>query len=107
MGVARFVRLAERPDTAEAAVTVIDDWQGRGVALLDLHGRPAHEAEDAVGEGARQRLVERPQVEGHPLPSAMPGPWGSSPSVRVSITRASAMPSAMWWIRTRSAQPGP
>jgi GNAT superfamily N-acetyltransferase len=38
VGVARFVRCADRPDTAEAAVTVIDDWQGRGVgtALLDL-----------------------------------------------------------------------
>jgi GNAT superfamily N-acetyltransferase len=38
VGVARFVRSADRPDTAEAAVAVIDDWQGRGVgtALLDL-----------------------------------------------------------------------
>ena len=38
VGVARFIRCADRPDTAEAAVTVIDDWQGRGVgtALLDL-----------------------------------------------------------------------
>ena len=38
VGVARFIRRADRPDTAEAAVTVIDEWQGRGVgtALLDL-----------------------------------------------------------------------
>ena len=38
VGVARFIRCADRSDTAEAAVTVIDDWQGRGVgtALLDL-----------------------------------------------------------------------
>jgi GNAT superfamily N-acetyltransferase len=38
VGIARFIRSADRPDTAEAAVTVIDDWQGRGVgtALLDL-----------------------------------------------------------------------
>ena len=31
LGVARYVRDRDRPDTAEAAVAVIDDWQGRGV----------------------------------------------------------------------------
>ena len=38
VGIARFIRRSDRPDTAEAAVTVIDEWQGRGVgtALLDL-----------------------------------------------------------------------
>ena len=47
VGVARFVRCADRPDTAEAAVTVIDDWQGRGLgtALLELL------AERALAEG--------------------------------------------------------
>jgi GNAT superfamily N-acetyltransferase len=36
LGVARYVRDQDRPDTAEAAVAVIDAWQGRGVggALL-------------------------------------------------------------------------
>ncbi len=45
VGVARFIRCADRPDTAEAAVTVIDDWQGRGVgtALLDLLADRARE----------------------------------------------------------------
>ena len=32
VGVARFIRLAARPQTAEVAVTVVDDWHGRGVA---------------------------------------------------------------------------
>ena len=38
IGVGRYVRDPERPDVAELAVTVIDDWQGRGLAtvLLEL-----------------------------------------------------------------------
>lgn len=36
VGVARFVRKAERPDVAEVAVTVVDEWQGRGVATVLL-----------------------------------------------------------------------
>lgn len=36
IGVARYVRDPERPEAAEAAVTVIDDWQGRGVGTILL-----------------------------------------------------------------------
>ena len=36
IGVARYVRDPRRPDTAEVAVTVVDDWQGRGVGTLLL-----------------------------------------------------------------------
>lgn len=34
IAVARFVRLRERPDEADVAVTVIDDRQGRGIGRL-------------------------------------------------------------------------
>jgi RimJ/RimL family protein N-acetyltransferase len=34
VGVARYVRLRDEPDVAEAAVTVVDDWQGRGLGTL-------------------------------------------------------------------------
>ncbi len=34
IGVARYVRDLERPEVAEVAVTVIDDWQGRGLGTL-------------------------------------------------------------------------
>ena len=34
VGVARFVRLSDRPDTAEVAITVVDAWQKRGVGAL-------------------------------------------------------------------------
>jgi GNAT superfamily N-acetyltransferase len=45
VGIARFVRLADRPEVAEAAVTVVDDFQGKGVGrlLLTLLVRAAQE----------------------------------------------------------------
>ena len=36
LGVARYLRNPERPETAEAAVAVIDDWQGRGLGGMLL-----------------------------------------------------------------------
>jgi GNAT superfamily N-acetyltransferase len=46
VGVARYVR-GERPDEAEVAVTIVDDWQGRGAATALL-----------------ERLVERARANG-------------------------------------------
>jgi GNAT superfamily N-acetyltransferase len=43
LGVARYVRDAERPHTADAAVSVIDAWQGRGLGGLLLR-RLCHRA---------------------------------------------------------------
>ena len=53
VGVARYVRLAEQPAVAEAAVSVVDAWQGRGLGgelLRRLTGR------------AREHGVERFQA---------------------------------------------
>jgi len=36
MGVARYIRLKEEPHVAEAAVTVVDEYQGRGLGTLLL-----------------------------------------------------------------------
>lgn len=47
IGVARFVRLKDDPHVAEAAVTVVDGWQRRGVAVLLL----AHLSELATARG--------------------------------------------------------
>jgi GNAT superfamily N-acetyltransferase len=35
-GVARFIRFADRPEAAEIAVTIVDEWQGRGLGRLLL-----------------------------------------------------------------------
>ena len=45
VGIARYIRDADDPQAAEIAVTVVDDWQGRGLgtALLSrLAGRARH-----------------------------------------------------------------
>jgi RimJ/RimL family protein N-acetyltransferase len=50
LGVARWVRLQDDPETAEIAIVVADDWQGRGVgSLLAV----------AVAEEARHRGIRR------------------------------------------------
>jgi GNAT superfamily N-acetyltransferase len=48
IGVARYVRDAERPDVAEVAVTVIDDWQGRGLGTLLLEMISARAREEGI-----------------------------------------------------------
>lgn len=49
VGVARYVR-DENPEIAEAAITVADDWQGRGLGTLLLH---------ELAERAREEGIER------------------------------------------------
>jgi GNAT superfamily N-acetyltransferase len=48
VGVARFVRAAEDPAVAEAAVTVLDAWQGRGIGPHLLARLTARAAELGV-----------------------------------------------------------
>ena len=48
IGVARYVGSSERPDTAEVAVTVIDDWQGRGLGTLLLEVISARAREEGI-----------------------------------------------------------
>ena len=48
IGLARYVRNSERPDAAEVAVTVIDDWQGRGLGTLLLEVISARAREEGI-----------------------------------------------------------
>jgi GNAT superfamily N-acetyltransferase len=47
VGVARYVRSAARPDTAEVAVAVVDSWQGRGLGTLLLQAISARARDEA------------------------------------------------------------
>jgi GNAT superfamily N-acetyltransferase len=61
VGVARFIRVADTPDTAEAAVAVIDEMQGRGLGRLLL---------TTMAVAARERGIKkfRAQVLPHNKP---------------------------------------
>jgi len=48
LGVARYVRSRDRPTTAEPAVTVIDDWHGRGLGTLLLEVLSARAREEGI-----------------------------------------------------------
>ena len=48
IGVARYVRHPDRRDAAELAVTVIDDWQGRGVGTLLVEVLSARAREEGI-----------------------------------------------------------
>ena len=48
LGVARYVRLPNRPDVAEVAVAVIDAWQGRGLGRVLLRRLTARAAENRI-----------------------------------------------------------
>jgi GNAT superfamily N-acetyltransferase len=48
IGVARYVRLTEDPEVAEVAVTIIDEYQGRGVGKLLLRALAAVAGEHGI-----------------------------------------------------------
>jgi acetyltransferase len=48
IGVARYARLADDPDTAEIAITVADAWHGRGIGKRLLHTLVDHAASKCV-----------------------------------------------------------
>lgn len=62
VGVARYVRNLARPDAAEVAVTVIDDWHGRGLGTLLLEGITMRAREEGVDTFTALMLVDNRQM---------------------------------------------
>jgi GNAT superfamily N-acetyltransferase len=64
VGVARFVRNPGRPDAAEAAVTVADDWQGKGLGTLLLELLAARAREEGIASFTALVLAENDEMLG-------------------------------------------
>ena len=106
VGVARYIRLEDRPQVAEVAVTVVDEWQRRGVgySLLQLLiGRAeANGISDFIGiclvynaemiqmlEEAG-RVVGRRNIGGGAIEIEIELPAGESPNTAGRALRAAA-----------------
>lgn len=62
IGVARFVRDPERPDAAEVAVAVIDEWQGKGVGTVLLETIGARAREEGIATFTAVMLATNQQM---------------------------------------------
>jgi RimJ/RimL family protein N-acetyltransferase len=83
IGVARSIRLADRPDTAEMAIVVGDTWHGRGVgsALAEALADAAHAAgirrlaaimlpDNDPARRLMRRIARHLERDGHPTVEA-------------------------------------
>jgi GNAT superfamily N-acetyltransferase len=62
VGVARFVCLAETPDTAEAAIIVADDWQQRGLGRKLLERLSSRAREEGIARFEASLLPENDAI---------------------------------------------
>jgi GNAT superfamily N-acetyltransferase len=61
-GVARFVRSSTDPRTAEVAVAVVDNWQGRGLGTALLDALAARAREEGVERFTASVLANNPSM---------------------------------------------
>ena len=64
VGVARYVRDSAEPTRAEAAVTVIDDWQGRGLGTLLLELMAVRAREEGINRFTALMLASNDEMMG-------------------------------------------
>jgi GNAT superfamily N-acetyltransferase len=58
LGIAHYVRSLKRPGVAEVALTVIDDWQGRGLGTLLLEVISARARQEGIKNFTALMLAE-------------------------------------------------
>ncbi len=64
LGIAHYLRSAERADTAEIALTVVDSWQGRGLGTLLLEVISARALQERIRTFTALMLVENHEMRG-------------------------------------------
>lgn len=63
ISVARYVRFADEPDAAEAAVAVLDAWQGKGLGTLMLEALALHALEHGIKRFRGTALASNGQIQ--------------------------------------------
>jgi GNAT superfamily N-acetyltransferase len=95
VGVARYVRSAARPDTAEVAVAVVDSWQGRGLGTLLLQAISARARDEGVRTLTALMLAsnrEMMELFEHLGPVRIVGRAGGTIEIEVAIPPGAAAP---------------
>jgi GNAT superfamily N-acetyltransferase len=62
VGVARYIRHMARPEAAEVAVTVADEWQGRGLGTILLEAISARAREEGITTLTALMLAENQEM---------------------------------------------
>jgi GNAT superfamily N-acetyltransferase len=95
VGVARYVRSAVRPDTAEVAVAVVDGWQGRGLGTLLLQAISGRARDEGVRTFTALMLASNHEMMDlfeHLGPVRIVGRGGGAVEIEVAIPPGAAAP---------------
>ena len=97
IGVARFIRQTGAPDTAEPAVTIVDEMHGRGLGRILFHRLVDAARERGIAQFKGEVLPQNKAmlgllraVEANIPPRRAPAPWSESLTFFVDLEAAAA-----------------